>query len=98
MNVNHTYNKLLIENYVISSHTRAFHAIIIIQLYQESYEVELEVYNANFTALNNTIRLFDVIQTVKTLNCIKFSQLIIQNFFVGYQVACSNLNHLGTLM
>ena len=84
MNVNHTYNKLLIENYLLSFHAKVFRAIIIIQLHQESYKVELEIYNTKFTAINTTTRLFDIIQTANTFrNFIHFNELIVEKFNFG---------------
>ena len=85
VNVNDTYNKLLIENYIVSSHTRFIYGIITIHFNQKSYKVELEVYNTKFAAaLNTTRKLFYIIQTANTFgNFIHFNQLIVEKFNPG---------------
>ena len=104
LNYNDTYNKLLIENYQIPSHTRPrfYHAIITIYLCQKLYKVEVEVYNTKFTgAQNSTARLFDVMQaTYAGGNFIHFTQLIVEKFNSGlkdrlfeFESAYSNVNH-----
>ena len=75
-------NKLLIENYLVSPHTKVYHSIVTIQLYQSSYKVELEVYNTAFAALNTTAKLFDVMQ-VANINFIHFNHLIVEKFNCG---------------
>ena len=46
-----------------------------------TYKVELEVYNATFTALNTTSRLFKVMQTANTFgNFIHFNQCYVEKF------------------
>ena len=77
-------NKLLIRNYQIPSYAKDIYndAIIVINLLQESYKVELEVYNATFTALNTTSRLFKVMQTANKFgNFIHFNQCFVEVYF-----------------
>ena len=86
VSANHKYNncKLLIENYLISSHAKFVYAIVTIQLYQRSYKVDLEVKNAKFAALNTSNKLFDIIQTANVFgNFIHFNQLIVEKFNSG---------------
>ena len=81
-NVDNIYNKLLIENYQILSTPNIYLGVpIIIHLYQETYKIELEVYNTRFVALNTTNKLFEVIQTSNKFgNFINFHQCIVEKF------------------
>ena len=81
-NVDNIYNKLLIENYQILSTPNIYLSIpIIIHLYQETYKIELEMYNTKFAALNSTNTLFEVTQTSNEFgNFIHFHQCIVEKF------------------
>ena len=75
------YNKLLVENYqgLFTTHD----TLITIHLYQYSYQVSIEICNADFTGpgSNHTDRLFKVMQRANTFrNSIHFNQCIFENF------------------
>ena len=68
MNLDNSCSKLLLEIYQISF-ISSYNAIILIQLYQDSYKVELEIYNTKFTSLqNSTQTLFHISQHKNTLS------------------------------
>ena len=81
MDVDYKYNKILIENYQILSSPKYLNIDIgiTIYLYQESYKVEIEIYNTKFATINSISGLFEVIQTANTFgNFIHLNQCIVE--------------------
>ena len=87
MDVDDIHNKLIIESHHFPSYSNNityYDSWIMIYLYQKSYKIEIEFYNAKFVAINTTSTLFEVLQTANAFgNFIHFNQCIVEKFNSG---------------